>query len=85
MRKFKDIEDIEAWLDPMDYDGFWYALAPYGLAGDTRAHCDDQIKQGASADSVLNVMKAMVRIELTESLNMKHRRLTPWVKLVEAH
>lgn len=85
MKKFKDIQAVEEWLEPMDYEGFWFAVTSYGIDGVVRAHCDKQIQQGASKETVLEVMKALVRIELTESLNLKRRTIAPWLKLVETH
>ena len=80
--RFKTINDVENWLDPMDYDGFWHALAHLGLDISEKSHCDEQIKSGANKDTVLNVMKAFTRIEFTQSLKLKRKPLTPWVKLV---
>lgn len=86
MREFTDIEAVEDWLEPMDYPGFWYAVEPYELTLQDRDHCDNQINEGGvSSDTVLFVLKGLARMELLEKFQLKHRRLTPWVKLVEAH
>ncbi len=85
MQKFKDIQALEEWLEPMDYEGFWFALEPYGVDCQTRTHCDSQLAEGVPKDTVLSVMKGLVRIELTEKLSLKHRQSAPWLKLVETH
>ena len=88
MRTFKSIEDVEEWLEGMDYQGFWYAIAPYNLTLQDRdqGYCDDQIARCiATEDMVLDVLKALARIELTDKLGLEYRPLTPWVQLVETH
>ena len=86
MKKFRDIDDVRDWLEPMDYTGFWYAIEPYGLMLQPRGHCDQQIADGeAEKETVLAVLKAMARIELTEKLGLKWREEAPWLKLVDTH
>ena len=86
MQGFKYIEDVDAWTAPMDYDGLWYAVAPYDLVLQPREHCDQQVAQGkADIDTVLDVLKYMVRLELTEKLNLTRKPVTPWLKLVGDH
>nr|WP_306264908.1 hypothetical protein [Pararhizobium sp. IMCC3301] len=86
MRSFKDIDDVEEWLELMDYSGFWYAIAPFDLDIMTKEHCDQQIREtNVSAAVVLNVMKNFARQELTEKLGLDHRMPTPWVKLATSH
>ncbi|MBL4759230.1 MAG: hypothetical protein JKY32_16880, partial [Rhizobiales bacterium] len=51
-----------------------------------RAHCDRQIADGeVDPETVLEVLKYMVRHELTAKLSLKRREVTPWLKLVETH
>jgi hypothetical protein len=86
MEKFRYIDDVEEWLEPMDYSGFWYAIAPYNLELQPRDHCDEQIASGVvDLDTVLDVLKYMARLELKEKLGLEMRMPTPWVKLVESH
>ncbi len=71
---FKHIEDVEEWLEPMDYPGFWYAVQPYDLTLQPRCHCDQQIKDGeADPAVVLEVLKHMARLELTKRLELSRR------------
>ncbi|MCB1529486.1 MAG: hypothetical protein H6853_00685 [Rhodospirillales bacterium] len=86
MMKFKDIEDVDDWLEPMDYPGFWYATQPYDLVLQPRDHCDRQIAAGEiDQETVLEVLKYMARLELTERLGLTRRLATPWLKLVESY
>lgn len=86
MQRFRYIDDIEDWLAPMDYEGFWYAVAPYNLILQPRAHCDDQIARGLVDEAtVLDVVKHMARMELTKRHGLKWREVTPWLRVVENH
>ena len=40
MKKFRYIDDVKDWLEPMDYQGFWVVVEPYDLVLQTRDHCD---------------------------------------------
>ena len=70
----------------MDYQGFWAAVAPYGLTLSSRAHCDDQIARGlVDKDTVLDVLKSMARMELAKRHGLQWKPSTPWLNLVETH
>jgi hypothetical protein len=84
MREFRYVQDIDAWLEPMDYQGFWAAIAPYDLVLQPRAHCDQQIAEGLVDQAcVLDGLKYMTRLELTARHDLKRRPVTPWLQLVE--
>lgn len=86
MKKFKYVEDIDDWLEPMDYQGFWFAVAPYDLVLQTREHCDREIAaDNSEAEIILKVLKHMAQMELRQKLGLKRREVTPWLKLVETH
>ncbi|MGJ8531670.1 MAG: hypothetical protein ACSHYC_05765 [Alphaproteobacteria bacterium] len=74
MREFCDIDDVEEWLEPLDYETFWYEVLPFELTLQDRHHCDHQIRVGGiSQDLVLDVLKGMARLELTQKLRLGHR------------
>jgi len=86
MKEFRTIDDVEDWLEPMDYSGFWYVIEPYDLVLQPRDHCDDQIASGVvDLETVLDVLKSMARMELTQRHGLHWRLPTPWLKLVESH
>ncbi len=86
MRKFKHIDDVEEWLEPMDYQGFWHNIAPYCLVLQPRDDCDRQIASGeVDEKTVLEVLKYFARIELTKRHDLHWKPATPWLKLVETH
>lgn len=86
MKKFKYIQDIDDWLDPMNFEEFWYAVEPFDLVLQDRDHCAEQIASGdVDEDTVLSVLKYMARRELTEKQGLKRRPVTPWLQLVESH
>lgn len=72
--KFKDIDDIVEWLEPMDYETFWKEIKPFGLIIFSREKCDGDIASGATdEETVLYVMKNFVRMELAFILRLKWR------------
>ncbi len=86
MKEFKYIDDVEEWLEPMDYAGFWFAVEPYDLALQPREHCDRQIASGEVEQSlILDGLKYLARMELREKLRLESRLPTPWLKLVKNH
>ena len=86
MKIFKHIDEVEAWLEPMNYLEFWTAIAPYNLVLQDREHCDGQLAAGeVDEDTVLIVLKHMARVELTKLQKLNWKPVTPWVQLVESH
>lgn len=85
MRKFEHVQDVEEWLEPMSWDEFFVKLSPYGVDAEIRADCEISITNGGSQDTVLSVMKSLIRIELTEKFDLERRPITPWAQLVESH
>lgn len=86
MKIFKYIDEVEAWLEPMNYLEFWTAIAPYDLVLQDREHCDAQIAaEEVDEATVLVVLKHMARVELTEMQNLRWKPVTPWLQLVESH
>jgi hypothetical protein len=86
MRKFKNIDEVKQWLEPMDYQGFWLAIAPYNLVVQDRDHCDQQIAEGiVTQETALAVLKGLARVELTNRHNLEWKPATPWLKVVESY
>lgn len=78
------MQDIDEWLEPMDYQGFWVAIAPLDFVPQRKEHCDEQIASGVVTEAcVLDVLKYITRLELTAQLDLKRRPVTPWLQLVE--
>lgn len=79
MTIFEDIQDVNDWLDPLDYALFWEATEPWGIFGDEdRAHCDRTIANGiAPEETVLYCLKAMARVALTERFDLGSRFYEP--------
>ncbi len=85
MSEFSTIEDLEAWLEPMDYRGFWYAMAPYGLRIEDKTHCDAQITEGAPEETVLYVLKGLARNELADKFKLGLRPVGPGLRVIGSH
>ena len=71
---FEDIQDVEEWLEPLDYVAFWDAVAPYFLTLQDRTHCDGLIAGGeVSTDLILSVLKGLAVMELRTAFNLHDR------------
>lgn len=78
MVAFRDIQDVEEWLEPLDYPGFWEAIAPYRLALDDRDHWDGLIVGGiATTERLLDMLKFMAMMELRLLFGLKDRVTEP--------
>jgi len=75
---FQDIQDVEEWLEPLDYFAFWEAIAPYRLGVDDREHCDGLISSGKMQQaSLLGTLKWMAMMELRMKFGLKDRVAIP--------
>lgn len=73
MNMFNFIEDIEEWLEPMDYDEFWREIRPFCLIMIPKEKCDEDIAAGAvTKDVAVGVLKMLARVELTRILKLEH-------------
>lgn len=74
MNLFEDMDDVEEWLERLDYEAFWRGIAPFGLDLQPREDCDRQIASGAIDEvTVLFVLKGMARLELIERYRLPPR------------
>ena len=77
---FQDIQDVEEWLEPLDYIAFWDAVSPYYLTLQDRDHCDGLIVGGdVSAETILKVLKGLAVMELRVAFDLKDRIPEPIV------
>lgn len=76
---FEDIEDLDAWLAPLDAEGFWDAVAPWGVfQPEDRAHFDIVLAEGVTdAETMLICLKAEVRRALSDRFGLTHRVYDP--------
>ncbi len=78
MIAFRYFEDVEEWLQPLDYIAFWEAVAPYDLGLLDRDHCDGLISSGkADTALVLGALKFLAVMELREAFALEHRIIEP--------
>lgn len=72
---FRDFEDVEEWLKPLDYIAFWEAIAPYTvLSLDVREHCDGLIVSGTvESDLILKTLKGSVANEIARRFDLPFR------------
>lgn len=82
MQTFNDMEDVEEWLEPLDYETFWREAAPFDLALEPKKSCDAQIASGSiDQGTVLYVLKGLARLELVERYALRPRDTMPWHSL----
>lgn len=78
MRYFNDQQELRDWLDPLGYEDFWRAVSTFDLRLQSRQSCDEQIAFGLiDAETVLAVLKGMVRLQVIEQQDLKPRDYTP--------
>lgn len=88
MEIFEDIDDVRDWLEVMDYETFWRETEPFQIETQPRWHCDALIASGeVSEELILDCLKMMARIELTEMLGLPPRIHEPMAArtLTEIH
>ena len=77
MRYFNDQQEVREWLEPLGYDAFWREVSTFDLRLQSRQSCDDQIAAGTiDAETVLAVLKGMVRLQIIEQQDLKPRDYT---------
>lgn len=82
MMNFDDWEDVDEWLKPLDYESFWNEVRPFSLDLQSKRSCDEQIASGSIDEAtVLDVLKFMARLELTQRYRLQHRDAAPWFSL----
>lgn len=83
MVDFKSIEDVEEWLEPMNYEQFWREIRPYCLVMFSREEADAQLEQEPHAVSeILGVLKAVAATRLIMRHDLKLRPIRPRLRLV---
>lgn len=79
MKKFKDVEEIEEWFGPLNYEEFWGEVMLFNLAIQPREDCDAQIAAGeVDEETVLKVLKTLARIEITAAQGLPRRTEYSW-------
>lgn len=73
MRKFDDREELEAWLEALDYEAFWREIAPFRLTLPNRAECDDRIDEGVDRATILSVLQMLARMQIVEEQGLRLR------------
>lgn len=73
MIDFRHIDDIEDYLEPMDYETFWQEIKGFCLILIPRDKCDSDIEDGVDEETILIVLKNLARIELASILKLKWR------------
>lgn len=78
MALFDDIQDVEEWLEPLDYLAFWKAVAPYNLTLQDRDQVEGLIAGGKLDQALaLKVLKELAQMELSKTLRLKDRVYHP--------
>ncbi len=82
MRYFDDMEDVEEWLEPLDWDAYWREVSTFDLAIQSRESCEELVANGTlDRSELLGVLKAFVRLEVIALQDLKPRDVMPWYAL----
>ncbi|MBU2527617.1 MAG: hypothetical protein KKC03_13550 [Bacteroidetes bacterium] len=73
MRQFKDVQDLEEWLDPLSYEEFWALTDPFEANKDSRDHCAREIARGIDPETILICLKGMTRLAVIREQELKYR------------
>ncbi len=73
MRTFDDREELEAWLEALDYEGFWREIVSFDLALPDRAECDARIGDGVPRATVLSVLQMLARMQIVQEQGLRLR------------
>lgn len=73
MLKFEDSNEVEEWLETLDYEQFWQEADPHGLESDYRDNCDTSISRGVDKAMILKCIKAEKRLQIIREQNLKVR------------
>lgn len=79
MLMFEDEEELEEWLEGLDYEAFWKAIVamPY-VSIEERYAFDAQIARGvATEDEVLDGLKAFAQIVIAQAQDLLPRFIDP--------
>lgn len=76
---FEDIQDVQEWLAPYDYAGFWAAVATWVIFTENeQAHYDQMIAEGeVDPVTVLFCLKEMACMELRVRFGLQDRIYEP--------
>ena len=79
MMFFDDEDELEEWLDGLDYDGFWKAMETFAYVQiDGRAAIDAQIAEGTlNQAEVLDGLKAFAQVAIAEAQDLLPRIIEP--------
>lgn len=77
---FDCLNDLEVWLDRLDYNAFWSTILPHAVVLPTRDRCEDMIACGAvsEADIMFN-LRHMAASQIAERYNLKWEDRTPFL------
>jgi hypothetical protein len=82
MEPFVDMEEVEEWLEPLDYRMFWKEIARFELDLEPRESCDAQIaSHSIDEKTVLFVLKGMARLQLVERFHLRPRASMPFDRI----
>jgi len=72
---FQDIQDVETWLEALDYVALWEAVEPYAVfSEEDREHCDALIRNGdVPQDLILDCLKGMALRSIRDKFGLQHR------------
>ncbi|MEM8786873.1 MAG: hypothetical protein AAGE76_01275 [Pseudomonadota bacterium] len=75
---FQDIENVQEWLESLDWVAFWDAIAPYNLPLQSREVSEALVASGQmDQGQLLGGLKILAEVEITSRFGLTYRSTLP--------
>lgn len=72
IRTFRSSNDLEAWLDGLDYKSFWQAIVAHAVELPPKTECDARIAEGGVTQHVmLSNLRSMAADQIEQRYKLK--------------
>lgn len=72
IRTFQSSNDLEAWLDGLDYKSFWHAIVAHAVELPPKTQCDAMIAEGGvTLHVMLSNLRSMAANQIGQRYNLK--------------
>lgn len=72
MKQFETENELEAWLEALDYEDFWTEMTQSAVTLPAREECDDRISQRVlTQTAMLETLRHLAKLELSERYGLE--------------
>ncbi|MEL7281859.1 MAG: hypothetical protein AAGK79_15985 [Pseudomonadota bacterium] len=77
---FDSLNDLEDWLETLDYAAFWKAIAPHAVSLPSKDEVDTMIARGAiDEETMLVSLRGLAERQIAERYNLQWEDRTPFL------